>query len=92
MSIKLWQGLKQHLLGFAAGFKEQSINTLERELQEMENAFALIICGSLIGLPAPPSLLGLKLLPYMEREMTIMFAKSWFLDDQLAGWAELVDL
>ncbi|MDL1970706.1 MAG: hypothetical protein LWW94_06995 [Candidatus Desulfofervidaceae bacterium] len=92
MRHNLWQALKQHLFDLAAGFKDHSVNALERELQEMENAFALLVCGSLTGLPTPPTLLGLKLLPYLEREMTIMFAKSRSLDDKLAQWADLVDL
>jgi len=92
MAIKFWQSFKHHLLGVATGLKDQSVNTLERELCEMENAFALLVCGSLIGFPALPSFLGLKLLPYLEREIFIMFAKSRFLDDKLAQWADLVDL
>ncbi|RKX63210.1 MAG: hypothetical protein DRP41_06510 [Thermodesulfobacteriota bacterium] len=90
--LKVWQTLKYILGHFIDGFKEQSVDMLEKELYEMENAFALVLCGSLIGLPAPPPLLGLSLLPYLERELNIMFAKSANLDDKLAPWTDMIDL
>ncbi len=84
--------IKDFLSQFGQGFKEASIDQIQRELEEMENAFALLICGSLSGMPAPPAFLSLCLLPYMERELKIMFSKTIFLDDKLAVWSDLVEL
>ncbi|MDL1956265.1 MAG: hypothetical protein LWW95_04325 [Candidatus Desulfofervidus auxilii] len=90
--MKLWKTFKKKCSYFADGFKDKSIEKILQELEEMENGFALLICGSLIGLPAPPSLLTLRLLPYLEREIKIMLSKSIYLDDKLAMWAEMIEL
>jgi hypothetical protein len=92
MTLLFWHWLKESFSQFTQGFKEVSIERIERELGEMENAFALLLCASLSGLPAPPPFLGLSLLPYLEREIHLMFEKSILLDDKLAQWADLVEL
>ncbi len=92
MTPSFWQQLKEGFSQFTQGFKEASIERIEEELGEMENAFALLFYASLSGLPAPPPFLGLSLLPYLERELHLMFEKSILLDDKLAQWADLVEL
>lgn len=77
---------------FSQGFRERAVDTIEKELSEMESSFALLLYSSLVGLPSPPPLVGLSLLPYMERELSIMLAKSRHLDDAWAVWADLADI
>ena len=77
---------------FLEGFKGESTSALEMELSEMENGFALIIFSSLMGLPSPPSFLGMALLPYMEHEIKTMIFKSEDLDDKLANFFDLSDI
>ncbi len=77
---------------FSQGFRERAVDTIEKELSEMESSFALLLYSSLVGLPSPPPLVGLSLLPYMERELSIMLAKSRHFDDAWAVWADLADI
>ncbi len=77
---------------FWEGFKDESTNALEMELSEMENAFGLVVFSSLMGLPSPPSFLGMALLPYLEYEIKVMINKSEDLDDKLATFFDLSDI
>ena len=54
------------------------------ELQEMENIFALLILGSFVGLPSPPTFLSVELLPFMEREFDILNRRAEDTSDMLA--------
>ncbi len=89
---KLLTDIKKGLSLFAQGFKQASIEHIERELLEMENGFCLIVLSSLTGICAPPPFIGLSLLPYLGPEIEIMLKKSKNLDDKLAQWSDLVDL
>ncbi len=89
---RFWKPLCLRLKWLGEGFKRQSTEVLERELEEMENGFALLTFGALVGFPILPPYMGLRLLPYLEREILVMLAKSERLDDKLAEWADLADL
>ena len=49
---------------------------LELETKELEHMFGLFLFGSFVGMPAPPAPIALELLPYMERELELMFVRS----------------
>ncbi len=72
--------------------KARSIEYIEVELRELENVFALLLLGSFIGLPSPPTTLSLRLLPYMARELIIMRSLSERLDDMLAEMAGIFEV
>lgn len=80
------------LKAFFQGFRDQTVDTIEKELSEMEGSFALLVFSSLVGLPSPPPIVGLSLLPYMERELYIMLAKSQSLEDAWSVWAGIADI
>ena len=86
------KNLKENLKAFIEGFKEQSTSVIELELHEMENAFALVCFGSLMGMPSPPSYLGMALLPYLEHEIKVMIFKSERLDDRFSEFFDLSDI
>ncbi len=73
-------------------FKGRSVEYIEAELRELENVFALIVLGSFIGLPSPPSTISLRLLPYMGKELLVMSRVSERLDDMLGEMAGLFDI
>ncbi len=73
-------------------FAGRSLEYLEAELRELENVFALILLGSFVGLPSPPSTISLRLLPYMGREILVMYKRSERLDDVLGEMAGLFDI
>jgi len=70
----------------------KSIEYVQVELRELENVFALILLGSFIGLPSPPTSISLRLLPYMARELLIMQSVSERLDDMLGEMAGLFEI
>jgi len=42
----------------------------------MENILALLLVGSFIGIPSPPSSISVKLMPYIVREMYVMDSRA----------------
>ncbi len=42
------------------------------EVEELQNIFALLLLGSFIGLPSPPTFLSVELLPFMQKELEIL--------------------
>ncbi len=81
--------IRDVIVGIFAG---RSIEYVEAELRELENVFALILLGSFVGLPSPPSMISLRLLPYMGREILVMYRRSERLDDALYEMAGLFDI
>lgn len=86
------RGFRNALRDFSRGFRERSVDNIAKELSEMEGSFALLVFSSLVGLPSPPPLVGLSLLPHMERELSLMLAKSADLEDAWSVWADLADI
>ena len=73
----VWELLK----GFGSGLKYQSTEYIEYELREIENIFSLLLVGSFIGIPSPPSNISIRVLPYLAREMYVMGRKAGDMDD-----------
>lgn len=84
--------LKEFFLGIMGGLRETSTDRLEFELREMENIFGLLVIGSFIGIPSPPTGISLRLLPYMLREITVMNRRAQDLDDVFGEIAGLMDI
>jgi hypothetical protein len=64
---------KKQLLTDSA--RSKAVDVLEWEISELENIFALLVFGSFVGFPSPPSSITLDLLPYMERDLHLMLDK-----------------
>ncbi|MDZ7760852.1 MAG: hypothetical protein U5L00_11425 [Desulfovermiculus sp.] len=84
MSPKIIQHIKEMLVGIDASHREQAASLTEVECRELENIFALLLLGSFVGLPAPPSFLAIELLPFMERELDILHCRAQDSGDMLA--------
>jgi len=82
---------KKDISFFLKGFFSHSTDVLEAELKEMESAFCTILLGSLIGIPSPAPFIGIKMLPWMEREVMVMISRSGSPDDRMAEWFSLFD-
>lgn len=67
-----------------AARRESLVSLTCVELQELENIFSLLVLGSFVGLPSPPSFLSVELLPLMERELAIMNRRAEDTSDMLA--------
>ncbi len=85
----LFAKLSEILKGVFAG---KSVEYISAELRELENVFALVVLGSFIGLPSPPSTISLRLLPFMGRELLVMTRVSERIDDMLGEMAGLFDV
>ena len=55
--------------------RHQAVDMVEWEKSELENVFALLVFGSLIGIPTTPVQITLDLLPSMEDELITMISK-----------------
>lgn len=72
--------------------REKATDMLAFELTEMENIFVILVAGSLIGLPSPPTIVSLELLPYLESELKVMVSRSDLSQDPLGALASLFDI
>ncbi|MCX7024833.1 MAG: hypothetical protein NT080_09460 [Spirochaetes bacterium] len=72
--------------------REKAVAILEFELKELENIFSLLILGGFVGFPSPPAPIALEILPHMERELTIMLARSDFAHDPLAALMGILEI
>ncbi len=71
------------LKGFFESFRTRSLEYVEFELRELENAFTLLLLSSLIGLPSPPTPIVVRILPHMVRELYVMHMRAT--DDDVLG-------
>jgi hypothetical protein len=67
-----------------AAQREQLVALTCVEAQELENVFALLLLGSFVGHPAPPTFLAVELLPFMEKELKILNRRAEDASDMLA--------
>ncbi|AFK22431.1 hypothetical protein [Pyrococcus sp. ST04] len=84
--------IKQFLKGFFGYFKQSSTEYIEFELRELENMFALVLMGSFIGIPSPPTTLVMRIMPYMVREIKVMQQRAVELDDIFGEIAGMFDI
>jgi len=53
----------------------KAVETIQYEVGELDNIFAILVLGAFIGIPSPPIHVTMALLPEMEKEMEIMLEK-----------------
>ena len=53
----------------------KAVKTIEYEVGELDNIFAILVLGAFIGIPSPPIHVTMALLPEMEKELGIMLEK-----------------
>ena len=63
--LSLWRSADQVV-------RAKAVDTLEYEVEELDNIFGIIVLGAFIGIPSPPVQLTLELLPVMEKEFNTM--------------------
>ncbi len=72
--------------------RDKATGMLEFELKELENIFALLIVGGFVGLPSPPAPIALELLPLLERELRILFARSDMSQDPIGSLMGMLEM
>lgn len=55
--------------------RQNAVNTVEHEAEELDNIFGILVLGAFIGIPSPPIHITMELMPHMENEFGIMLDK-----------------
>lgn len=72
--------------------RSKAVETIEYEVEELENIFAILILGVLIGIPSPPIHIVMELLTEMEKELNIMLEKVSTAHDPLGELFSVLDI
>ena len=70
----------------------KAVETIEYEVRELDNIFALLVFGVFIGIPSPPIHISMELLPEMEKEFEIMLEKVSTAHDPLGDLFSVLDI
>jgi len=70
----------------------KAVETIEVELEEMENVFGVLVLGSFIGMPSPPMQISLDLMPFMEKELILMMEKVDTANEPIAQLFSILDI
>jgi hypothetical protein len=61
----------------------KAVETIEYEVEELDNIFGILVLGAFIGIPSPPIHITMELLPLMKKEFRIMIEKVLTAHDPL---------
>ena len=70
----------------------KAVETIEYEVEELDNIFAILVLGAFIGIPSPPIHITMALLPQMEKEFYIMLEKVSTAHDPLGDLFSVLDI
>ena len=70
----------------------KAVATIEYEVEELDNIFAILVLGAFIGIPSPPIHITMELLPDMEKEFAIMLGKVSTAHDPLGDLFSVLDI
>ena len=70
----------------------KAVATLEYEVDELDNIFAILVLGAFIGIPSPPIHITMELLPDMEKEFALMLEKVSTAHDPLGDLFSVLDI
>ena len=70
----------------------KAVETIEYEVGELDNIFAILVLGAFIGIPSPPIHITMALLPEMEQELGIMLEKVSTAHDPLGDLFSVLDI
>lgn len=88
----MFKKIEYFFKGFLGSFKARSTEFIEFEERELENIFAVLLMGSFIGIPSPPTTLLMRIMPHMVREMYVMQRRAVDMDDIIGEMAGLMDI
>jgi hypothetical protein len=72
--------------------RAKAVGTIEYEVGELDNIFAILVLGAFIGIPSPPIHITMELLPEMEKEFEIMLEKVSTAHDPLGDLFSVLDI
>ena len=72
--------------------RSKAVETIEYEVGELDNIFAILVLGAFIGIPSPPIHITMELIPEMENEFKIMLEKVSTAHDPLGDLFSVLDI
>jgi hypothetical protein len=84
MGFSIISYLRGIFSGLHAMHQENACALTIVEMEELENIFALLLLGSFVGFPSPPTFLAVELLPFMEKELKMLHKRAEDAGDMLA--------
>ncbi len=72
--------------------RDKATGMLEFEIKELENIFVLLLYGSFVGLPSPPTAMAFELMPYMEDEIKLMISRADMAQDPLGTLLGMLEI
>ena len=72
--------------------RSKAVETIEYEVGELDNIFAILVLGAFIGIPSPPIHITMELLPEMKNEFAIMLEKVSTAHDPLGDLFSVLDI
>lgn len=72
--------------------RQNATSFLEYETEELQNVFAVLLLGQMVGLPSAPLPLTFELMPYMEEEFELLLDKVIVSVDPLAELFSMLDI
>ena len=88
----IWRRARRIWQSMDAVARDKAVETIEYEVRELDNIFALLVLGAFVGIPSPPAQITLELLPDMEAEMETMLAKVSTAHDPLGELFSVLDI
>jgi hypothetical protein len=70
----------------------KAVETIEYEVEELDNIFGILVLGAFIGIPSPPIHITMELLPIMEKEFKTMLEKVTTAHDPLGDLFSVLDI
>jgi hypothetical protein len=89
---RIQQKLKTVFKTTDAVMRSRAVETVEYEINELDNIFGILVLGAFIGIPAPPVHITMDLLPLMDRELNIMLEKVSTAHDPLGDLFSVLEI
>jgi hypothetical protein len=74
--LSLWKSADAVMRG-------KAVDTIEYEIEELDNIFGILVLGTFLGIPSPPVHVSLELLPLMAKELDLMLDRITTAHDAL---------
>ena len=84
MKLSVFDFLRTLCNDIGASHRAKACALTVTEVEELRNIFALLVLGSFVGLPSPPSFLAVELLPHMQKELEALNKRAQGSNDMLA--------
>jgi hypothetical protein len=75
-----------------AVMRGRATETMEYEIEELDNIFGVLVLGAFIGIPSPPIHITMDLLPLMDRDLHLMLEKVTTAHDPLGDLFSILEI